>query len=52
MINGIENGVDSLSEDYLRGKNLMTASVLYVSIAFVIILVFNMIAGQIIPSIS
>ena len=48
MINGIENGVDPLSESYLRGKNLLMASGLYTTIAFIIILAFNMIAGQII----
>jgi Flp pilus assembly protein TadB len=48
MISGIENGVDPLSEDYLRGKSLLSATSLYVGIAFVIILIFNLIAGQII----
>ncbi|MFT4250006.1 MAG: hypothetical protein ACMXYD_01450 [Candidatus Woesearchaeota archaeon] len=48
MISGIENGIDPLSEDYIRGKGLLSATTLFVVVAFIIILVFNMIAGQII----
>ncbi len=48
MINGVENGVDPVSEDWIRGKGLLLATTLYVCISFAIILVFNVIAGQII----
>lgn len=52
LISGIENGVDPLSEDYIRGKSLLLSTTLYVVIAFVIILAFNMIAGSIIGTVS
>ena len=48
LISGIENGSDKLSEAYLKGKALYVSTILYCAIAFTVILVFNIIAGQII----
>jgi len=47
MINGIENGSDKLNEDYTIGTNLIRAGLLYATIALVIMLIFNVIASQI-----
>ena len=52
LISGIENGVDPLSEDYVRGKSLILSSSLYVGIAFIIMILFNVIAGSIITTIN
>ncbi|MBI4148933.1 hypothetical protein HY491_00655 [Candidatus Woesearchaeota archaeon] len=46
LVNGIENGSDSLNEKYLLGVNMVRSIVLYVLIAGAIILLFNFIAGQ------
>ncbi|MBW2986247.1 hypothetical protein KY333_02640, partial [Candidatus Woesearchaeota archaeon] len=48
LSNGIENGADKLSEKYSLGKNLIYSTVLYCVIAFVVMLIFNMIASQIV----
>ncbi len=48
MISGIENGVDTLSEEYVKGKSLFLATTLYCSIAFVVILAFNLLAQSVI----
>ena len=47
LSNGIENGSDKLAEKYSLGKNLIRSTLLYVFIAFVIMLLFNLIASQI-----
>jgi len=47
LINGIENGSDKLNERYLFGKNLTRSILLYSFIAFVILIIFNFIAAQI-----
>ena len=47
MSNGIQNGSDKLNERYLLGKNLINSTLLYCFIALVVMLIFNMIAGQI-----
>lgn len=52
LINGIENGADKLNERYLIGKNLIKTTITYVIISFVIILLFNMIAGSIMGSVA
>ncbi len=52
LINGVENGIDPLSEDWTRGKSLLYATILYTVIALVIILIFNVIAGQIMSSLG
>ncbi|MBS3176104.1 hypothetical protein J4457_02615 [Candidatus Woesearchaeota archaeon] len=47
MANGIENGADKLNETYEMGNNLVRSTVLYCFVALVIIVLFNMIANQI-----
>jgi hypothetical protein len=48
--NGVENGHDKLQEKYLLGRNLINSTTLYCFIAGLIMLVFNLIAMQIISS--
>ncbi len=48
MVNGIENGFDKLSEDYEVGNNLTKSTVLYCFLSLAVMLLFNMIAGNII----
>lgn len=50
LANGIENGSDKLAERYSLGKNLVRSTLLYVIIAFVIMILFNIIASQIMIS--
>ena len=45
LSNSIENGEDKLNERFLLGKNLLISTITYVSIAFVIMLIFNIIAS-------
>lgn len=47
LTNGIENGPDSLSERYSLGNNLIRSTLLYVFIALLITIIFNMIALRI-----
>jgi hypothetical protein len=47
LSNGIENGSDSLQERFLLGKYLINATVLYTTISLVVMLLFNLIAAQI-----
>ncbi|MBU0980645.1 MAG: hypothetical protein KJ709_07590 [Nanoarchaeota archaeon] len=47
LVNGIENGNDRLNERYLLGTNLIRSGFLYCIVAGIIMLIFNMIAGQI-----
>ncbi|MFH1849055.1 MAG: hypothetical protein ABH879_02610 [archaeon] len=48
LSNSIENGSDKLNEDYLVGVNMINGPVLYAVVSIIIILIFNLIAGQII----
>lgn len=48
MANSIENGEDKLGERFLLGRNLLRSTALYVGIALVVLLVFQLIAGEII----
>jgi len=50
LVNGIENGEDSLSERFLLGNNMITSTLLYVVIAFIVMMVFNMVAAFVLPS--
>lgn len=45
LSNGIEKGVDKITEEHDLGRNLMFSTVLYVLIAFVGILIFNILAA-------
>jgi len=50
MANGIENGADNLNEEFLLGQNLVRSTILYCTIALIVIIVFNLIAGEILTS--
>lgn len=52
LVNGIQNGSDKLSERNLLGKNLVASTLLYVFLAFGVVIVFNLIAGEIIGSVN
>ena len=45
LVNGIQNGSDSLAERYMLGNNLMNSTLLYVIIALIVMLIFNIIAS-------
>jgi hypothetical protein len=47
LANGIENGVDKLNERYQLGTNLTKSTILYVLIASAVMLVFHMVAIQV-----
>ena len=47
LANGIENGADKLTERNELGKNMINSTVLYCLISGAVILLFNIIAGQI-----
>ncbi|MBN1386340.1 hypothetical protein JW968_05200 [Candidatus Woesearchaeota archaeon] len=47
LANGIENGSDKLNEKYTVGTNLMKSTMLYCVISFIIMIIFNIIANQI-----
>lgn len=48
MSNGVENGADSLQERYLLGNNLLKSTILYCLIAGIVMLIFQVIAAQIV----
>ncbi|MBI5389501.1 type II secretion system F family protein [Candidatus Woesearchaeota archaeon] len=50
LANGVENGSDTLQERYTLGKNMLRSPVLYGIISIVIMLIFNLIAAQILGS--
>ncbi|MCH8329226.1 MAG: hypothetical protein IIB81_02435 [Nanoarchaeota archaeon] len=50
LINGIENGSDSLNERYMLGKNLIRSTLLYCFISLSVIILFNVIASNILVS--
>lgn len=45
LSNNIENGEDKLNEKFLLGKNLLRSTFTYVAVAFIIMLIFNIIAS-------
>jgi hypothetical protein len=47
LANGIENGEDKLQEKYNLGQNLIRSTVLYVMLAFIVMVIFNLIASKI-----
>jgi len=51
LSNGVENGSDSLAEQYSMGKNLTNSTILYVIISLIIMLIFNMIAAQVLAGV-
>jgi hypothetical protein len=50
MAHGIENGADKLNEEFLLGRNLLKSTMLYCTIALIVMIMFNMIAGAILTS--
>ncbi len=50
LVNGIENGSDKLSENYLKGQNLVKSTLLYCFITFAVILIFNILASTILSA--
>ena len=47
LSNGIENGADKLAERYSLGNNMVRSVLLYCFVSLAVMLLFNMIAGQI-----
>lgn len=47
LSNGIENGSDKLAERYSLGTNMIRSVFMYCTIAFIVMMLFNLIAGQI-----
>ncbi|MBI1969861.1 hypothetical protein HYS48_04155 [Candidatus Woesearchaeota archaeon] len=52
LVNGIENGEDKLNERFLLGVNTLKSSFIYVLIAMVVIMLFNIIAASILGTIG
>lgn len=50
LVNGIENGSDTLNEEYLLGKYLIRSTLLYVVVSLLVMVIFNIIAVNIIGS--
>jgi hypothetical protein len=48
LANGIENGADKLQERYSLGSNLIKSTLLYCSLSFIMMIVFNTIASKIV----
>ncbi len=48
LTNGIENGADKLQERYELGNNLIKSTVLYCTIALIVILIFSGIASRVV----
>jgi len=52
MANGIENGSDKLNEQYMLGKNMKGSTILYVAIATIVTIMFNIVALNILGAAS
>ena len=52
LSNGIENGADKLSERYFLGQNLVRSTIMYCGVAAVIMILFNIIASQILSALA
>jgi len=50
MTNGIENGADALGERYALGRNLIRSTLIYCGVSATVMLLFNMIAMQILST--
>jgi hypothetical protein len=48
LVNGIENGFDKLAEEYQIGTNMTRSTIMYCVLSAAVMLLFNMIAGNII----
>ncbi len=47
LVNGIENGEDKVNERFMLGQYMIKSPLLYVIIAFVVMIIFNIVAVQI-----
>ncbi len=52
LANGVENGSDKLSEDFVVGKNLRNSTLTYAVIAGIVMVIFSLVASAVLPSIS
>ncbi|MFW6378665.1 MAG: hypothetical protein ACOCZV_01455 [Nanoarchaeota archaeon] len=52
IANGIENGPDRINKEFLIGENMTKSVMLYGLLAFILILVFNIVAGNIIGNLA
>jgi len=52
LSNSIENGSDKLNERFSLGKNLIRGTFLYCSIAFIVMLMFNLLATSIMSTVG
>jgi hypothetical protein len=52
IVNGIKNGSDPLSERYMLGNNLFKSTILYTIIAFIVMLIFNLVAGIVVGGLA
>ncbi len=51
IANGIENGSDSIRENYNLGKNVPKSTIFYFIVGFIVMMLFNLIAGSILSSV-
>ncbi len=52
LSNGIENGADKLAERYALGKNLTKSTLLYVTLAGLVMIAFNLFAVQVLSGVK
>tara|TARA_Y100000310_G_scaffold344685_2_gene458803 strand:+ start:1785 stop:3950 length:2166 start_codon:yes stop_codon:yes gene_type:complete len=50
LVNGIENGSDKLNEKYQLGVNMIRSTILYCVVSLIVMVLFNLIASQILSS--
>jgi len=50
LVNGIENGEDKLNEKFTLGQNMTRSTLLYCVLAFVVMLLFNLIAANVVKA--
>jgi len=49
LVNGIENGSDKTAEEAMLGENMIHSTLTYCILAFIVILLFNIVAASIVP---
>jgi hypothetical protein len=52
LVNGIESGSDKLSENYLKGSTHVKSTLIYSLITIAVIVLFNVLASTILPSLN
>lgn len=52
LSNSIENGVDKVNEQYELGKNLIYSTTLYCGVALIVMIIFNLVAVQIMEQVG